>query len=135
MRFIFKIWFMLVTAALLEGAAVAASFTASLDRDTIVPGDTATLSLTFEGAQPRNVPGPNVPGLQITQTGNSQSFTLVNNEMSSTVTVSYSGTAQRPGECTITALAAEVGGQQHAPDPLKLTVSKASAPSAEAVNS
>lgn len=135
MRFMFKIWFALVAAALLAGAASAATFTASLDRNAITLGDSATLSLTFEGSQPRNVPTPNVPGLQITQTGNSQNLSIVNGAMSSTVTVSFSVTSQRPGEYTIPALTAELGGQQLSTEPLKLTVSKANAPSAEAVNS
>jgi hypothetical protein len=135
MRFILKIWFALVAAALLGGAASAATFTASLDRDAITLGDSATLSLTFEGAQPRNVPTPNVPGLQITQTGNSQSLSFAGSQMVSTVTVSFSVTSQRPGEYTIPALTAEVGGQQLSTEPLKLTVNKVSAPSAEAVNS
>ncbi|HSY17253.1 MAG TPA: BatD family protein [Candidatus Acidoferrales bacterium] len=135
MRFILKIWFALAIAALVEGAAFAATFTASLDRDSITLGDSATLSLTFEGAQPRNVPTPNVSGLQISQTGNSQNFSIVNGAMSSTVTVSFSVTSQNPGEYTIPALTAEVGGQQLSTQPLKLTVTKASAPTAEAVNS
>jgi len=135
MRFILKIWIVLVAAALFAGGATAATFTASLDRDAITIGDSATLSLTFEGAQPRNVPAPNVPGLQITQTGNSQNLTIVNGAMTSTVTVSFSVSSQRVGEYTIPAITAEVGGQQLSTQPLKLTVTKVSAPSAEAVNS
>lgn len=135
MRFILKIWFALVAATLLAGVAPAATFTASLDREAITLGDSATLSLTFAGAQPKNVPTPNVPGLQITQAGNSQSFSLINGAMSSTVTISFSVTSQQPGEYTIPALAADVGGQQLSTEPLKLTVSKVTAPSAEAVNS
>ncbi len=44
-------WPGLVLAALCLGGARldAATFTASLDRDTIALGETATLSLTFEG--------------------------------------------------------------------------------------
>ena len=135
MRFIPKIWLALLAAALLPGAAFAASFTASLDRDTLTLGENATLSLNFEGAQPRNVPAPNVPGLQIVQTGNATSFSLINGTMSSTLTVTFTVTPQRVGEFTIPALAADVGGQQLATEPLKLMVSKAAAPSAEAVNS
>jgi len=135
MRSVFNICLALVAAALLEVAASAASFTASLDRDTITLGDSATLSLSFEGGQPRNVPTPNVPGLQINQTGNSQSFTIVNNAMSSTVTVTFSVTSDSPGDYTIPPLTTEVSGQQLSTQPLKLTVAKASPPSPEAVNS
>ena len=56
----------------------AATFTASLDRDSIALGETATLSLVFEGGQPQNAPTPDVPGLQIVSTGNAQNFSIVN---------------------------------------------------------
>jgi hypothetical protein len=115
--------------------ARAASFTASLDRDTITLGEQATLSLTFEGGQSKNVPTPGVPGLQITQIGNSQNFSIVNGAMSSTVTVTFSVTARQAGEFTIPALAADVNGKELSTAPLKLTVTKAGAPSAAAVNS
>lgn len=135
MRFILKYSLALLAAALLHGAAWAATFTASLDRDALTLGETATLSLTFEGGQSRNVPTPRVPGLQFTQNGTSQSMSIVNGAVSSSITVNFSVTAQREGEFTIPALTAEVAGQQLSTAPLKLVVSKASAPSAEAVNS
>ena len=101
-------------AVLIFGAvtARAASFTASLDRDTMTLGESATLSLTFEGGQSKNVPTPSVPGLQIVNTGNSQNFSIINGAMSSTVTVTFSVTARQPGEFTIPALKADVNGQQ-----------------------
>ncbi len=135
MRFILKYSLALLAAALLQGAAWAATFTASLDRDALTLGETATLSLTFEGGQSRNVPTPRVPGLQFTQNGTSQSMRIDNGVMTSSLTVNFSVTAQREGEFTIPALTAEVAGQQLSTTPLKLVVSKASAPSAEAVNS
>ena len=135
MRFIQKIWIALLAAALFHGAAWAASFTASLDRDAIVLGEQATLSLTFEGGSPRNVPAPNISGLQIVQAGNSQSMSWVNGAMTTTVTISFAVTPQRTGEFAIPALTADIGGQQVSTAPLKLTVGKASAPTADAVNS
>jgi hypothetical protein len=116
-------------------AALAASFTASLDRDTVTLGESATLSLTFEGGQSKNVPTPGVPGLEITQTGTSQNVSFINGAMSSTVTVTFSVTARRAGEFTIPALTADVNGQQLSTAPLKLVVAKADAPNASAVNS
>jgi hypothetical protein len=115
--------------------AQAASFSVSLDRDTIALGEQATLSLTFEGSQPRNVPAPVVPGLQIVNVGNSQNFSLINNQMSSTVTVTFSVTPQRVGEFIIPAMTADVAGQRLTSQSLKLTVLKANMPSAAAVNS
>ena len=49
--------FLLLTAlGFVPMVAPAASFTASLDRDTIMLGESATLSLAFEGAAPKNTP-------------------------------------------------------------------------------
>jgi len=135
MRFTFKTLALLFAIALLARMADAASFTASLDRDTITLGESAALALAFEGAQPNNLPMPSVSGLQITQTGTSQSVNIVNGAMSSTVTVSFSVKPQRPGEFTIPALTASMNGQQLSSAPLKLIVSKTSAPSANDVNS
>ncbi len=116
-------------------AATAASFTASLDRDTITLGEQATLSLAIEGSQSPHVPTPGVPGLEITQTGTSQNVSFVNGAMSSTFTITFSVAARQPGEFTIPSLTAEVNGQSFATEPLKLTVLKASAPTAAVVNS
>ncbi len=135
MRFALKTLMVLFGVTLLAGPAGAASFTASLDRDAITLGESTTLALAFEGAQPNTLPMPTVSGLQITQTGTSQSVNIVNGAMNSTVTVSFSVKPQRPGEFTIPALTANVNGQQLSSAPLKLIVSKASAPSANAVKS
>jgi len=116
-------------------AASAASFRASLDRDTITLGEEATLSLAFEGGQSKSVPTPRVPGLQFTQTGTSQNVSFINGAMSSTVTVTFSVTPRQAGEFTIPPLSADVNGEVFATAPLKLIVTKASAPSVAAVNS
>jgi hypothetical protein len=130
-----RIVILFFAACLLITSGRAASFTASLDRETITLGEQATLSLTFEGGQSKNVPTPNVPGLQIIQTGTSQSVNIINGAMSSTVTVAFSVTARQAGEFTIPALTADVNGQKLSSAPLKLTVTAASAPSAAVVNS
>ncbi len=134
MRLILKIWLTGFAVALLTCSALAASFTASLDRDTITLGEQAALSLTFEGGQSKNVPTPSVPGLQIVQTGTAQNMSFINGAMSSTVTVNFSVTAQRAGEFTIPVLTADVNGERLVSEPLKLTVVKPEAPSANAVN-
>lgn len=135
MRFFPKIAMLMLAALMLPGSILAASFTASLDRDTITLGETATLSLSFEGAQPRNVPSPQVAGLEITQAGTSQNVSIVNGAMSATVTVNFNVVPRRTGEFTIPSLTADVGGQRLSTEPLKLTVTRANAPSAAAVNS
>ncbi len=91
-------------------AAGAASLTAALDRDTITLGEQATLSLTIEGGQSKNVQTPHVPGLQFSQTGTSQNVSFINGAMSSTFTVTFSVTPRQAGEFTIPALTADVNG-------------------------
>ena len=135
MRFSRKIWFVLAVAVMLQLAATAASFTASLDRDAITLGENAVLSLTFEGAQPNSLSAPQVAGLQFTQAGTSQSTSWVNGAMTSSITISFQVTPQRAGEFTIPALKVSACGQQLSSQPLKLTVGKVAAPTAEAVNS
>jgi hypothetical protein len=116
-------------------ASHAASFTATLDQDTITLGGQATLSLAIEGSQSPHVPTPSVPGLQIIQAGTSQNVSFINGAMSSTVTITFSVTPRQAGEFTIPAMTADVNGQTVATAPLKLVVTKAAAPSAAAVNS
>jgi hypothetical protein len=126
----------LLSVALSSGAALAASFTASLDRDTIALGEQATLSLKFDGVQPQDAPGiPGIAGLQFQYVGPSSAFSFINGQTSSSITYNYLVTAQHDGEFTIPALRADIGGQQLASTPLKLIVSKVAAPSAAAVNS
>lgn len=131
MRFITKTWLVLVVVALVNGAAFAASFTASLDRDTMTLGEQATLSLKFEGVQPQDAPGiPNIPGLEIQYVGPSSSFSFINGQTTSSTTYNYIVTAQHDGEFTIPAMRANVNGQQLTCSALKLVVTKVNAPAA-----
>src|SRR5487761_2641125 len=136
-RFIFQAAAVLIMAALMFHAATAAaaSLAASLDRDRLTLGETATMSLAVEGGQAKNLPTPQVMGLRITQSGSSQNVSIINGQMTSTVTVTFSVTPLRAGEFTIPALTADVNGQRLATEPLRLSVQKADAPSAAAVNS
>jgi len=113
----------------------AVTFTASFDRDTIALGEAATLSLTFEGGQPRTVPSPDVSGLQIVSTGNSQNFSIVNGQISSIVTINFSVSPKRTGEFDIPAMTVDVNGQSLTSQPLKLTVTQPNSPPPQTVNS
>jgi hypothetical protein len=116
--------------------ARAASFTASLDNDTITLGQSATLSLTFEGGQPDNVSALQVPGLRMNKVGNStQTTSDFNGHNSLVTTILVAVTPQKTGEFTIPALTADVNGQRLSSAPLKLTVLKADAPAAAAIDS
>lgn len=118
-------------------AARAASFTASLDSDTITLGQSATLSLTFEGAQPAKLTSLDVPGLQFGTPNRSfsQNIDFNSGQVNARLILAYPVTPQREGEFTIPALTADVNGQQLSTEPLKLTVLKADAPPADAIDS
>jgi hypothetical protein len=129
-------WIVLLAACLVAMDGRAASFTASLDRDAITLGEQATLSLKFDGVQPQNAPAlPAVPGLQFRYVGPSSSFSFINGQTSSSITYNYIVAPQRDGQFAIPGMRVDVNGQPLASSPLKLTVSKASAPTAAAVNS
>jgi hypothetical protein len=136
MRFTLKTLALLLAVALLARTAGAATFTASLDRDSMVLGESATLTLRFDGEVPQADPLlPEIPGLNIGSAVKNFIDININGVPSSILTYTFSVTPQRVGEFAIPALTADVNGQSLASAPLKLTVTAASAPSAAAVNS
>lgn len=115
-------------------SAFGASFTVTLDRDTIMLGEEASLSLVFEDASPGGPPPlPDVPGLRIEYIGPSSSFSFINGRTSSTVSFNYRVTPQRTGEFTIPAITVSVGGQTFRSAPVRLRVNPPSAPSLQAL--
>ncbi|PYJ98214.1 MAG: hypothetical protein DME23_12780 [Verrucomicrobia bacterium] len=106
-------------------AALAATFTASLDRSTAAVNETVTLSLTFEGGTPADAPpSPSAPNLSINYVGQSSQFNFINGRSSSTLVYNYLVRAAEPGEYTIPAISASVDGKTLASQPLKLKVLK-----------
>jgi hypothetical protein len=90
----------------------AASFTATLDRETVTVGESLTLSLKFEGGEPKQMPSPPpIANLQVTSEGSSRNISIVNGQFSSSVSQNFTLTPTQPGDYTIPALRAEVGGQ------------------------
>jgi len=116
--------------------ARAVSFSATLDRDTITLGESASLQVKFEGASPNDVPRlPSLADLQISYVGPSSQFSFVNGQTTSSVTHNFQITPQRTGDFTIPALTAEVSGQKLVTQPLRLRVLKPGAPPANSVSS
>src|SRR6266581_3930656 len=84
----------------------AASFTATLDRETVAVGESATLSLSFEGGEPKSIPvPPAIPNLQITDQGSSRNIRIVNGQM----------LASQPLKLTAVKPAASVRGNEGEP--------------------
>src|ERR1035437_10045435 len=123
LRLLFAFLVLLGSApSLLRGA----SFTATLDRETVTVGESATLSLTFEGGQPKSPPAPpTLPNLQITGGGSSQTMRIENGQVSASIVQNFALTPTQPGEFIIPALKAEIAGQILTTQPLKLTAVKA----------
>jgi hypothetical protein len=128
--------FCLILLWLAVAPARAATFTASMDDDTLTLGQSTTLSLTFEGGSPQSTPElPDIPGLQISYVGPSSQFSFINGQTSSTVTHHFTITPQRAGEYVIPALTASVDGTRLTSQPLTLRVVQPSAASAAQIDS
>lgn len=89
-----------IACVALSGTAFAdeAKFQAQLDRDTIAIGETAQLGLTFYGTQ--SMPAPDidrVDGLEIRYLGPSTMMTVLNGQVSSSITHMYSVQPLRTG--------------------------------------
>jgi BatD DUF11 like domain len=122
----FALWFW---AASLSGWA-APSLTASLDRDSVPLGETVTLSLTFEGGGPNGPPNlPKLPNLQVAGVSQSSQFNIINGQMSSQKTFSYTLVPTQAGDVTIPAITVVLGGKpvSSRPMPLKILPAGASA--------
>lgn len=108
----------------------AATLTATLDRDVIALGDTATLKVSIEGGNGQEAPRiPEVAGLQITAAGSGRSFTFENGRQTFTIENSYAVTARRIGEFRIGPVTVVAGGKTLSDGPLTLKVVKADDPS------
>jgi hypothetical protein len=116
--------------------ASATTFSTALDPESINVGETATLSLTFEGGGPQGTPSlPDITGLHIAYVGPSSQFSFVNGQTTSTITHHFTVTADRPGVYTIPALSIAIDGTTYTSDALKLTVTQPGAPNDAAINS
>ena len=116
-------------------SAAAASLTATLDRDTITLGESAILSLTFEGAAPDNVSIPPInANLQVVEAGTSSQFKLFNGQSTSSVIHNFRLIPRKAGEYTIPALNVDVGGEKLSSQAISLRVLSPTAPPAAAVN-
>ncbi len=118
------------------GATFAATFTATLDRDTITLGENVRLGFTFEGAQPKDPPAPpTIANLQVTYSGQASQIQIINGQSTSSVTYNYSVLPRQAGDYLIPAMSVSAGGRQLTSQPLRLKVLKPGAPPPAAVAS
>ena len=112
---------------------LAVTFDATLDRDTVAVGDSATLSLVFQGGSPKAQPAlPNIPNLRVGYGGQSSSFSWVNGESTSSVTYTFSLTPVQPGDFTIPSMEVKVGGETLHSPPMRLKAARTAAATPDA---
>jgi hypothetical protein len=122
-------WFRFLLLLVTATPSLAASVTARLDRDTVLLGDTATLSFTFDGTQSADVPVlPDIPGLQTGYTGQSSAVNFVNGQMSATLTHNFILRPTQVGEFIIPSISVRAGGKTFTTQALKLRVVRGQAP-------
>lgn len=101
-----------IALAIAPTALLAATLTATLDRDTVAVGEGATLTLVFEGGAPKNPPPlPRLQNLRVTYSGQSSQFSWVNGQSTSTVTHTYVLTPVQPGDFSIPPIMVDVDGK------------------------
>jgi hypothetical protein len=113
-------------------AVLAASFTATLDRETVTVGETATLTLQFDGGEPKSIPvPPPLANLQIIGEGSSRNISVVNGQVTASISQNFALIPTQPGAYVIPPLKAEVDGRVLTTQPLKLTAVKADSTAAD----
>jgi len=107
----------------------APSFTATLDRNVVPVGETVTLSLIFEGANPTGAPTlPAFRNLVVAPGVNqSSSFSFANGQQTSRQTYSYTLIAQTVGDVTIPPMQVQAGGKAMTSPALALKIIPTSA--------
>ena len=113
--------------------ALAASLTATVDRNVVPVGESVRLNLAFEGVTPSGPPTlPAMPGLTPRGVSQSSAVTIIDGQTRQTFTYSYTLAATQPGDVTIPAIQAQAGGQLLSSQPLRVRVTPQSAAAAAA---
>lgn len=119
----------LAFSLLLATAHAAPSFNASLDRETINVGETATFSLIFQDCSPQGQPSlPAISGLEFGGGGSSQQYSFVDGRSSQSTTYTFELRPTRPGDFAIPALTADTDHGRLTSRPLRLRVVRGNIP-------
>ncbi|GAA5123738.1 protein BatD [Luteolibacter yonseiensis] len=120
---LFGVAVMLMTIALSHAAGVEAS----LDRDSVVVGEGAVLSLKVTGGRAGRPAIPAVDNLIVNAHGQNQQIQIINGDMQSTLVYTYVVGSGTPGDYVIPPITVNIAGENHATQPLKLKVLEADA--------
>jgi hypothetical protein len=114
-------WWLLAPITYAQGGV---SFTASVDKTTLSLDDQLALTCTVEG-QMRSVPEPTLPsleGFQVYSSGRSQQFSLINGQVSASVTFNYILQPTTVGKHTIGSAEVTLDGQIYRTQPIEVEV-------------
>jgi len=102
------------------------SISASVDKNVVSLGEQVTLQVVVSG-DTTNIPQPKIPQIQdfqIYSSGRSQSISIINGQVSSSVTFTYILSPNRIGEFEIPPITVEYKGKIYQTEPIKIKVEK-----------
>jgi len=117
----------MMLAACLIGLACAAEVEAQLDRDAVLAGNGAMLTLRVSGGRAGQPEIPAVPNLIVQPRGQSRQTQWINGTTTTSVTYNYAVGSNTPGDYQIPAIEVTVDGKKFTTQPLKLKVLDAGA--------
>lgn len=128
-----KTWLGLVVLCLnpLWASAATPSVTLSLDRDTIVLGDSSTLTITIQPGNGSELPRlPDVPGIRYSNGTRGTRYEFINGRQRSYSDISYVLTPTQVGQFSIGPAVVRAGNQEVRGEPVTLTVVASDDPAA-----
>lgn len=123
---------MLLASATVAGAAPGVR--AQVDRSTVAPGESFTLSIIFEGVQASGAPTlPPIPSVTSAGVSQRSEFVIENNQASQKQVFEYQLVPTQAGDITIPTIAVQAGGRiyQTSPIAVKVIAGGAAAPNAQ----
>jgi len=122
-----KICFCLLIILLLYSQIFAdISISASVDKNVVSLGEQITLQVVVSG-DTTNIPQPKIPQIQdfqIYSSGRSQSISIINGQINSSITFTYILSPNRIGEFEIPPISVEYKGKIYQTEPIKIKVEK-----------
>jgi hypothetical protein len=102
------------------------SISASVDKNVVSLGEQITLQVVVSG-DTTNIPQPKIPQIQdfqIYSSGRSQSISIINGQVNSSITFTYILSPNRVGEFEIPPISVEYKGKIYQTEPIKIKVEK-----------
>lgn len=132
LRFSIPAGWLAVALLLAAASAPAVTFSAGLDRSQITLGESAVLTLRFDGGQPDEIPQPPaVEHLRIAYQAQEQNISIINGRQSVALLLKYLVTPLEAKDYTIPQFFVKVGGGRLPTSPMVLKVAPRTAPAAD----